>query len=63
MQSHFQSGIIILKYIKNASGKGRILYKRDVPITIDAYCDVDCADCPSTRRSITGFCMWNNLAT
>lgn len=57
LQPHFQSGIKILKYIKNAPGKG-ILYKRDAPITIDAYCDADWVDCPSTtRRSITGFCI------
>jgi len=54
--THFRSGIKILKYIKQAPGKG-ILYRRDAPLQLRAFCDADWADCPVTRKSISGFCV------
>lgn len=52
--THFHAGIKILKYIKNAPGKG-ILYKRNTHIKLNALCDVDWEGCPTSRRSITGY--------
>lgn len=42
-QSHFQSGIKLLKYIKNALGKG-ILYRRVAFLQLHAYHDAHWAD-------------------
>lgn len=54
LKFHFNSAIKILKYIKWAPGKG-ILYRRDAPFQLQTYYDVDWADCPNTRKSITGY--------
>jgi len=52
--SHWKAGLKILRYLKGAPGQG-ILYRRDSPLTLSAFSDSDWADCPLTRRSVTGF--------
>ena len=56
LQSHFQSGLKILKYIKQAPGNG-LLYKRNASLQLHTFCDADWADCPTTRRSVSGYCI------
>lgn len=51
---HFRLGIKILKYFKNASGKD-ILYKRNVSLMLNDFCDAKWTDCPITKKSITSF--------
>lgn len=53
LTSHYASNIKILKYIKQASRKG-LLYKRNAILQLRVFCDADWADCPTTRKSISG---------
>jgi len=46
----------VVKYLKGCPRLG-ILLSRDCNLKITAYCDIDYASCPMTRRSITGFCI------
>lgn len=56
--SHYASAKVI-KYIKGAPSKG-ILYKRNASLTLHAYCDVDWADCPISRKFVMRFCIMLN---
>ncbi|KAK9064691.1 hypothetical protein SSX86_016073 [Deinandra increscens subsp. villosa] len=53
---HFKVALRLLRYLKNAPGKG-ILLKRDDDFVIKAYADSDWAKCTVSRKSITGFCV------
>jgi len=44
----------ILRYIKGTLTHG-LRYLNQSSLNLDAFCDADCAGCPTTRRSTTGF--------
>ncbi|XP_019414086.1 PREDICTED: uncharacterized protein LOC109325899 [Lupinus angustifolius] len=54
---HHQALTRVLRYIKNSLGQG-LLYPTTSTIQIKGFTDSDRASCPTTRRSISGFCMF-----
>nr|XP_016504781.1 PREDICTED: uncharacterized mitochondrial protein AtMg00810-like [Nicotiana tabacum] len=54
--SHMDAALRVVKYIKNYPGLG-VLMKADYSGSLAAFCDVDWADCPNSKRSITGYLM------
>ncbi|KAF5447982.1 hypothetical protein F2P56_033491 [Juglans regia] len=55
--SHLATTHKILRYIKAAPGQG-ILLSSSSSLQLRAYCDLDWASCPDTRRSVTGYCIF-----
>ncbi|XP_019084237.1 PREDICTED: uncharacterized protein LOC109125903 [Camelina sativa] len=47
----------VLRYIKGNPGQG-LMYSSDSEICLNAFSDVDWANCKDTRRSITEFCVY-----
>ena len=62
--SHMEAVVRILKYLKNAPGRG-LLYKASGHLRIEGYTDSDWAGSPADRRSTTGYCTFigGNLVT
>ncbi|GKC06705.1 putative copia-type protein, partial [Tanacetum coccineum] len=54
---HFDALIKVLRYIKLCPGQG-LYFSVYSSLQLKAYCDTDWANCPITRRSITGFCIF-----
>jgi transposase InsO family protein len=54
--THWNAVIRILRYIKNAPGKG-LLYEDKGDAKITCYSDADWAGSPSDRRSTSGYCV------
>ncbi|GKA85881.1 putative copia-type protein [Tanacetum coccineum] len=54
---HFDAMIKVLRYIKLCPGQG-LHFPNNSSLQLKAYCDSDWANCPITRRSITGFCIF-----
>ncbi|GJT81636.1 RmlC-like cupins superfamily protein [Tanacetum coccineum] len=52
--SHLQALHRVIRYIKLSPGQGLFLPRHN-PAIPHAYCDSDWANCPNSRRSITGF--------
>ncbi|XP_060212082.1 secreted RxLR effector protein 161-like [Lycium barbarum] len=52
--SHMKSASRITRYLKNQPGQGILLSSKNSPV-LTAYCDVDWASCPISRRSVTGY--------
>lgn len=55
-QGHWNAAMKVLRYLKSSPGQGIILPK-DNNLKLTAYCDLDWAACPLTRRSISGYLM------
>lgn len=47
----------VVQYIKSCPGKG-ILMRSKKNSQLSAFCDLDWAACPTTRRSVTGYCTF-----
>ena len=56
-KSHMDAVYQILRYLKNAPGKG-LLFERNKHLKIEGYCDSDWASCADDRRSTSGYCMF-----
>nr|KYP71079.1 hypothetical protein KK1_010322 [Cajanus cajan] len=56
-EPHMQQAMRILKYLKNAPGSG-LFYPSNTPLKIQAFSDYDWATCATTRRSVTGYCVF-----
>jgi hypothetical protein len=54
---HLDAAQCVLRYLKLAPGQG-ILFPSHGKLQLKGYCDVDWASCPTTRRSVTGFCVF-----
>ncbi|KAH9750239.1 protein kinase domain-containing protein [Citrus sinensis] len=55
--THMDAAIRVLRYLKGSPSKG-ILLSSTSDLHIRGYCDVDWGSCPTTRRSITGYCTF-----
>ncbi|XP_070021442.1 secreted RxLR effector protein 161-like [Nicotiana sylvestris] len=53
-RSHMKRALRVVKYLKNARGLGILLSSKPSSQLI-VYCDANCATCPMTRRSVSGF--------
>lgn len=60
LQSHFDIGLRVLKYLKLAPGNGISFNKSQASFKVIAYYDSDWAKCPKTRRSVSGYCVFVN---
>ena len=57
MRSHYQVAIRIMRYLKNCPGQG-LLFPADNHLQIEAFSDLDWATCPTTKRSVTRYCVF-----
>ncbi|XP_024965192.1 uncharacterized protein LOC112505527, partial [Cynara cardunculus var. scolymus] len=56
-QSHLNLALRILRYLKLSPGKG-VSFIRSENFSLSAYVDADWGKCLSSRRSVTGFCIF-----
>jgi len=54
---HLDAAHRVLRYLKLAPGQG-ILFPSHGKLQLKGYCDADWASCPTTKRSVTGFCVF-----
>ncbi|KAK2380974.1 hypothetical protein QL285_068619 [Trifolium repens] len=54
---HMKAAHRLLQYLKAAPGQG-LLFPSDNSLDLVGYCDVDWTRCPTTRRSVTGYCIY-----
>ena len=54
---HWKALIKVLRYIKLCPGQGLFISKAPT-LQLQAFCDSDWANCSTTRRSVTGFCIF-----
>ena len=47
----------LLRYLKEAPGQG-LMFASHNELHLISYCDADWARCPTTRRSVTGYCIF-----
>ncbi|XP_071705107.1 uncharacterized mitochondrial protein AtMg00810-like [Rutidosis leptorrhynchoides] len=55
--SHFQALYKVLRYIKVSPGQG-LHFPQHTSLSLQAYCDSDWAKCSTSRRSVTGYCIY-----
>ncbi|CAM8942212.1 unnamed protein product [Rhodiola kirilowii] len=55
-QDHLTAALKVLRYLKGAPAQG-ILYPSGQSLQLRAYCDVDWASCPITRKSTSGYAV------
>ncbi|XP_071687857.1 uncharacterized mitochondrial protein AtMg00810-like [Rutidosis leptorrhynchoides] len=55
--SHLTALYKILRYVKICPGQG-LHFPLDTQLKLKAFCDSDWANCPTSRRSITGYCIF-----
>lgn len=53
---HMQAAKRVLRYLLNNPGQG-ILLASNSAAQLTAYCDIDWASCPTSRKSTTGYCV------
>ncbi|XP_069143559.1 uncharacterized mitochondrial protein AtMg00810-like [Solanum lycopersicum] len=53
-RSHLDAALRVIRYLKKQSGQG-LLLASDSDGQVTAFCDVDWASCPLTRKSVTGY--------
>ena len=54
---HWDAALRVVKYLKKNPGNG-LLFSSNSPLQLKAYCDANWANCPMTRRSTTGYCVF-----
>ncbi|KAL5560356.1 hypothetical protein UlMin_036567 [Ulmus minor] len=54
---HLEAVHRILRYLKGSPGQG-LLFPSDNDLGLIGYCDADWAGCITTRRSVTGYCVF-----
>ncbi|XP_071695154.1 uncharacterized mitochondrial protein AtMg00810-like [Rutidosis leptorrhynchoides] len=58
LQSHVKAALRVLRYLKGSPGKGICIKKADNMFNLVAYSDADWGKCLSTRRSVSGYCLF-----
>ncbi|XP_060212085.1 uncharacterized mitochondrial protein AtMg00810-like [Lycium barbarum] len=53
---HMKSALHLLRYLKGTSDVG-VFFNNSPDFSLDVYCDSDWGACPSSRKSVTGFCV------
>jgi len=53
-QDHMQAALHTLRYVKKDPSQG-LLFNDTADFSLQAFCDADWAQCPCTRRSVSGF--------
>ncbi|XP_004294137.1 PREDICTED: uncharacterized mitochondrial protein AtMg00810-like [Fragaria vesca subsp. vesca] len=56
-KSHMEAALRVIRYLKGAPGQG-LFFSSTSDLKLRAYCDSDWGDCPLTRRSTTGYCVF-----
>jgi len=56
-QPHFDVTTYVLRYIKCCPAQG-LFFPADSDLQLKAFSDLDWATCPTTRQSITGYCIF-----
>jgi Reverse transcriptase (RNA-dependent DNA polymerase) len=56
-EGHMDAVYQILRYLKNAPGKG-LLFRKNKHLNIEGYCDSDWTSCSDDRKSTSGYCMF-----
>ncbi|KAJ4706296.1 Retrovirus-related Pol polyprotein from transposon TNT 1-94 [Melia azedarach] len=54
---HWDAALRVVKYIKGNPGLG-LFFSSNSCLTLQAYCDANWGNCPMTRRSTTGYCVF-----
>jgi len=54
---YYNAFIDVLRYIKGRPDLGILLHK-NVDYTLQAYCDLNWAACPHTRKSVSGYVVF-----
>lgn len=64
LESHLKIVMRLLRYLKLSLGKG-ILFSRGNSFELKSFVDADWGKCITTRKSVTGFCVYlgNNLVS
>ncbi|GKE76927.1 putative RNA-directed DNA polymerase, partial [Tanacetum coccineum] len=57
LQSHIKLAFRVLRYLKNAPGKG-ISFVKDNGLDLSVFIDSNWAKCKATRRSVTGYSVF-----
>ncbi|GAA0151978.1 transmembrane signal receptor [Lithospermum erythrorhizon] len=61
-QDHWAAALRVVKYLKGSPGQG-ILLSADCDLKLSGWCDSDCASCPATRRSVSGWIVFLDIFT
>ncbi|KAL0461229.1 UNVERIFIED_CONTAM: Retrovirus-related Pol polyprotein from transposon RE2 [Sesamum latifolium] len=56
-KQHWDAAVHLAKYLKGTAQKG-LFFPSNTKLNLQAYCDVDWASCPDSRRSLTGYCIF-----
>ncbi|XP_062028543.1 uncharacterized mitochondrial protein AtMg00810-like [Rosa rugosa] len=56
-QPHMAAALRVVRYLKSSPGQG-LLLSSNSNLNLRAFCDLDWAGCPVTRRSTTGYCVF-----
>lgn len=54
---HLAAAMRVLKYLKGSIGQG-LIFPSNNSLQLRGYCDASWASCPTTRRSVTGYCIF-----
>jgi len=54
---HWDVALRVVRYLKNNPGLG-LLFSSSSSLQLRAYCDANWANCPMTRRSTSGYCVF-----
>jgi hypothetical protein len=54
---HWDAALRVIRYLKNNPGNG-LLFSSSSSLQVRAYCDANWANCPMTRRSTSGYCVF-----